>query len=85
VSGGSYDYAYRRVLDFADDIDIDTAGDYEDGRSSPAQRAAFREHLRKVAAAMKAIEWNDSGDGADDEGDLIRACLDARAIAEGEE
>lgn len=38
-------------------------------------RRAMRKHLGKVAAALKAIEWNDSGDGADNEDELIRACL----------
>lgn len=40
-----------------------------------AVREMFREHLRKVAKAMRAIEWNDSCDGASDEQDLILACL----------
>lgn len=39
------------------------------------ERRAFMVHLEKVSAALKAIEWNDSGDGADDENELIRACL----------
>jgi len=38
-------------------------------------RRALRKHLLKVAAALHAIEWNDSGDGAPDEDELIRACL----------
>ncbi len=38
-------------------------------------RRAMRKHLLKVAAALHAIEWNDSGDGAPDEDELIRACL----------
>ena len=38
-------------------------------------RRAMRKHLGKVAAALHAIEWNDSGDGAPDEDELIRACL----------
>ena len=38
-------------------------------------RRAFRKHLGKVAAALKAIEWNDEGNGAPNEGELIRACL----------
>ena len=39
------------------------------------ERKAFRKHLQLVAKALKAIEWNDSGDGADDEEELIRKCL----------
>jgi len=38
-------------------------------------RLAMRKHLLKVAAALRAIEWNDSGDGADNEEELIIACL----------
>ena len=38
-------------------------------------RRAMRKHLNKVAAALHAIEWNDSGDGDPDEDELIRACL----------
>jgi len=38
-------------------------------------RRAMRKHLLKVAAALHAIEWNDSGDGADNEEELIRGCL----------
>ena len=29
-------------------------------------RRAMRKHLNKVAAALHAIEWNDSGDGDPD-------------------
>lgn len=38
-------------------------------------RRAMRKHLGKVAAALRAIEWNDSGDGDPDEEQLIRVCL----------
>lgn len=46
------------------------------------ERKAFRKHLVKVAAALRAIEWNDSGDGASDEEELIRACLSPAATLE---
>lgn len=46
------------------------------------ERQAFRKHLVKVAAALRAIEWNDSGDGASDEEELIRACLSPTATLE---
>ncbi len=42
-------------------------------------RRAFREHLNLVAKALRAIEWNDSLDGDDREGDAIRACLGPHA------
>ncbi len=55
-------YLYSSVLDaeFADSTEL---------------RRAFREHLKLVAAALKSIEWNDSGDGDDDEEKNICACL----------
>lgn len=65
MSGGSYDYAYRRVEEFADALENGVTGD---GMSRPTgfanslDRLGFAAHLRKVANAMKAIEWVDSGD-----------------------
>lgn len=67
MSGGSYDYAYSKVQDMAHALR---------GQSTNPLRAAFAEHLHKVAKAMHAIEWVDScdyGKGEDDE--HIRACL----------
>jgi hypothetical protein len=71
VSGGSYDYLYSKVDDFADSMRPGGAGKHVD----PALRELFRPLVRKVAAAMRAIEWNDSGDGDCDEQKLIRECL----------
>lgn len=78
MSGGSYEYAYQRVNDMADGLQIDG------GCSAvpPALRVAFRAHLRAVAKAMRAIEWNDSGDGDDNEEKLVRACLTGNDWAE---
>ena len=56
MSGGTYDYFFRRVEDIADEI--------HHGRDHEAVREAFRAHLRKVAKALQAIEWVDSGDYA---------------------
>lgn len=40
-------------------------------------RRAFSAHLEKVAAALHAIEWVDSGDsGPGDDDKAIRACLE---------
>lgn len=95
MSGGSYDYAYRNVVNFASDLrcgEHKRCADFakhtwndecaqcehsdEPGCDADGElRLKFREHLRKVADAMKAIEWNDSGDGARDEAALIKACL----------
>lgn len=81
MSGGSYDYAFRHIEDLADSI-REIAGcppgpnDKPDEYGSPPSlRRAFAEHLRKVARAAHAIEWNDSGDGARDEQKAIRACI----------
>ncbi len=72
MSGGSYNYAYLGIDQLA--TAIRTSGpdypgvDYE-------LRAAFKRHLLNVAAACRAIEWNDSGDGDSNEADLIRQAL----------
>jgi hypothetical protein len=62
MSGGSMNYFYSQI-------------EYAEFKENTLLRRAMRQHLGKVAAALKAIEWNDSGDGADDEDELIRACL----------
>lgn len=51
MSGGSHNYAFRHVDEF-------DACSYH---STPL-RAAFNVHLRKVAEAMRAVEWVDSCD-----------------------
>lgn len=71
MSGGSYNYACHRLEALAHDIR--RVGDCD--AAPPQVRGAFVGLLLKCAAAMKAIEWNDSGDGASDEEALIRACL----------
>ncbi len=62
MSGGSMDYLYSKI-------------EYAEFKENTILRRAMRRHLGKVAAALKAIEWNDSDDGADNEDELIRACL----------
>jgi len=76
VSGGAYDYAYQRINDLAYAIRVNA------GRSNTALRKAFAAHLEQCAAAAKAIEWNDSGNGDDEEAVLIRACLHSCAEIE---
>lgn len=65
MSGGSYEYAYDIVERFADALE---AGRTFEGRESEdaqcQNRLAFAMHLRKVAEAMKAIEWEDSYDSS---------------------
>lgn len=67
MSGGSYDYAYHHVDDMADAM-------AHRSRDATPLRRAFIEHMRLVARAMHAVEWNDSGDGADEDA-AIRAVL----------
>lgn len=58
-------------MEFADEMAMD-------GKCYPAPpelRLAFKKHLYLVADAMKAIEWNDSGDGAKSEQELIEKVL----------
>ncbi len=63
MSGGAYDHAYLIVERFAEALE---RGETFDGRpadgASSVARAGFAAHLCKVAAAMKAIEWEDSFD-----------------------
>lgn len=57
MSGGRYQYAYEKIERFADAIEMvgETAEDNK-------LRIALKAHLLLVAAAMKAVEWEDSGD-----------------------
>lgn len=67
MSGGSYEYAYRRVEDMA--------GEIRD-RNPSALRRAFAAHLDLVAKAMHDVEWVDSCDyGKGAEEAAIRAVL----------
>lgn len=69
MSGGSMDYLYARV---------------EDARfhTYSPERKAFRKHIFLVAKALKSIEWNDSGDGDDDEVQNIMACISKTDVLE---
>jgi hypothetical protein len=78
MSGGSYDYAYRRLEDFAHALRADGSCH----AAPPALREAFRAHCLAVAMAMQAIEWNDSCDGHGGETDLIWNVLRAGAVDE---
>jgi len=86
MSGGSYDYAFGKVVDMADSLSEVKS------RNTPLRRA-FAKHLRLVAEAMHDIEWVDSGDcGLGDEVAAIEAVLGkdvqvlelAEAIADAE-
>lgn len=69
MSGGSMDYLYARLQDARFHTD------------SP-ERKAFRKHIFLVAKALKSIEWNDSGDGDDDEVQNIMACISKTDVLE---
>jgi hypothetical protein len=71
VSGGSYNYFYSEVGRVAYSIRESSIPEY----TRPALRRAFKSHLLKVAEALRAIEWNDSGDGDSEECAKIEACL----------
>ena len=67
MSGGSYDYFYHKLEQFAYDMSISP---------SEVERKAFQELLFKVAKACHDIEWVDSGDySAGDELESIKACF----------
>lgn len=67
MSGGSYDYFYHKLEQFAYDMSISP---------SEVERKAFQDLLFKVAKACHDIEWVDSGDYSEgDELEAIKACL----------
>jgi hypothetical protein len=72
MSGGSYDYFYSRLEQVA--FRINGKSSCPDYVRIPL-RHAFKSHLLKVAEALRAIEWNDSGDGDSEECAKIEACL----------
>ena len=57
MSGGSWDYVYSRISDTAERL-------CRPGQS--VERRAMGAHVHRLAAAMKAVEWLDSGDTMDD-------------------
>lgn len=86
MSGGSYNYAYCKVSAFIDELRHNVAGRRKDAQTDPENiwnqeahqvlRERFADHLEKVMAAMKEIEWVDSGDcGPGDEVEAINEVL----------
>ena len=69
MSGGSMDYFYSHLIDAANKFRLDTT-----------YRIAIRSHMLKLAKVLKAIEWNDSGDGDDREEELINECLAPKEV-----
>ncbi len=70
MSGGSWDYVYSTIDDTASRLLQDRRPD----------RHALGSLLADVSTAMLAIEWNDSGDGADGEHEKIMKCLSDERI-----
>lgn len=64
MSGGSYCHAYDVVERFAEALEAGVRMDDGEptGEGTCLVRLGFAAHLHKVAAAMKAIEWEDSSD-----------------------
>lgn len=72
MSGGSYNYAYRHVEEFAESLNANTP-----------ERKAFVSLLFNVAEAMHDIEWVDSGDyGKGDDTKAILECVNQANIQE---
>jgi hypothetical protein len=69
MSGGSMNYLYSAV----------GSAEFEE---NTLLRKALRIHLIKLAEALRAVEWNDSGDGADNEDFLIAKVLGCTQIKE---
>ena len=56
MSGGSWDYAYCKISEVSDRLRCE---------KDPLRRA-LGEKMRQYSEALHDIEWNDSGDGADE-------------------
>lgn len=73
MSGGSYNYAFAKIECFVEE--------FRRILTTP-ERKAFATHLVKVAAAMRAVEWNDSGDGADEESAIMECITKSDVLRE---
>ena len=71
MSGGSWDYVYRHFEETSDRL----------GRDADPLRRALGERVALMAAAMRAVEWRDSGDTSED-AEEIRAALGDSADAD---
>lgn len=75
MSGGHYDYAYLRVMDFSDRL-LDEVQREDISQKAKEARLKFVDHLKKVTEAMRTIEYVDSDDSSpDDEIQPILDCL----------
>lgn len=53
-------YLYQKIEDAIQEV-----------KGESIRRQAVRGYMRKMAAVLRAVEWNDSGDGDDEEDNLI--------------
>lgn len=67
MSGGSMDYLYAKIEEAT-------------FRLNSPERIAMKKHLTKLARALRAIEWNDSGDGDDHEKEFIQESISENLI-----
>lgn len=72
MSGGHYDYAYHKIAEFAENLELSHDRLDSDGMNKPnpppcPRRLKFKKLLTLVAEAAKAVEWADSGDSGEDE------------------
>ena len=71
MSGGSWDYLYSRMEDAANRLD----------KSGDPHRKALGRTMSRLATAMHAIEWVDSGDwGSPDDVVAIEKALGTEAV-----
>jgi 2-hydroxychromene-2-carboxylate isomerase len=71
MSGGSWDYLYSRLEDAANRLD----------QSGDPHRKALGRAMSRLATAMHAVEWVDSGDwGTPDDVVAIEKALGADAV-----
>ena len=84
MSGGSYDYAYRKVNHFVEELRERIERERRAGvEGAHDLRERFAVHLEKVAKAIHDIEWVDSCDyGPGDEVAAILAVLGAEKKTE---
>jgi hypothetical protein len=80
MSGGSYDYFYTKLEEFAGQLRIE--GGCPGNCAFPHERKALQDHLFKLVKLLSAIEWNDSGDGDPNERKLMLEFLGTERILE---
>ena len=80
MSGGSWDYAYSKVRQFAEDLTVgyedddhqfadeqaEEAGEESEPFEQHPLRLKLSRHMLHLASVMRAIEWSDSGDTGPD-------------------